>query len=163
MPECSDCTCMLVCVSSHNFAHETAGAARTRLSLRPLLFGAAFLASLGRIAPRGRGVVSTTMATSLRGAKRRRQSILSLCGPMDCFASLAMTVSDLHVPAVSRNVGNIVPSETSSTRNKLAKSTLAPMVNRVLTSPYLWWFDWFPVVLQFPRPLLKVLAFQTWQ
>src|SRR6266702_1580600 len=27
---------MLVCVSSHNFAHETAGAARTRSSLRPL-------------------------------------------------------------------------------------------------------------------------------
>jgi hypothetical protein len=26
-----------------------------------------------------------------------------------------------------------------------AKSTLAPMVNRVLTSPYLWWFDEFPV------------------
>jgi hypothetical protein len=25
------------------------------------------------------------------------------------------------------------------------KSTLAPMVNRVLTSPYLWWFDPFPV------------------
>ena len=36
MPECSDCTCMLVCVSSHNFAHETAGAASTRHSLRPL-------------------------------------------------------------------------------------------------------------------------------
>src|SRR5260370_6447787 len=27
---------MLVCVSSHNFAHETAGAARTRHSLLPL-------------------------------------------------------------------------------------------------------------------------------
>jgi hypothetical protein len=36
----SDClrwTCMLVCVFLHNFAHETAGAARIRLSLRPLL------------------------------------------------------------------------------------------------------------------------------
>jgi hypothetical protein len=27
---------MLVCVFLHNFAHETAGAARIRLSLRPL-------------------------------------------------------------------------------------------------------------------------------
>jgi hypothetical protein len=48
------------------------------------------------------------------------------------------------------------------------KSTLTPMVNRVLTSPYLWWFDWFPVgpqqsEKQVPRPLLKVLALQTWQ
>jgi hypothetical protein len=43
------------------------------------------------------------------------------------------------------------------------KSTLAPMVNRVLTSPYLWWFDPFPVGRSDPRPLLKVLAFQTWQ
>ena len=39
MPECSDCTCMLVCVSSHKFAHETAGAARTRHSLLPLFGG----------------------------------------------------------------------------------------------------------------------------
>ena len=30
---------MLVCVSSHSFARETAGAARTRLSLRPLFSG----------------------------------------------------------------------------------------------------------------------------
>src|SRR5882762_3053701 len=35
-PECSVCTCMLVCVFSHSFAHETAGAARTRSSLLPL-------------------------------------------------------------------------------------------------------------------------------
>ena len=38
MPECFRFTCMLVCVSSHNFAHETAGAARTRHSLLPLFF-----------------------------------------------------------------------------------------------------------------------------
>jgi hypothetical protein len=47
--------------------------------------------------------------------------------------------------------------------DNLAKSTLAPMVNRVLTSPYLWWFDPLPVAPSVPRPLLKVLAFQTWQ
>jgi len=37
------------------------------------------------------------------------------------------------------------------------------MVKRVLTSPYLWWFDVFPVIGLGPRPLLKVLAFLTWQ
>jgi hypothetical protein len=47
MPGCSDCTCMLVCVSSHNFAHETAGAASTRRSLRPLLDGRNDLQSSG--------------------------------------------------------------------------------------------------------------------
>jgi hypothetical protein len=31
-------TCMLMCVCCYIFAHETAGAARTRLSLRPLVF-----------------------------------------------------------------------------------------------------------------------------
>jgi hypothetical protein len=40
MPECSDCTCMLVCVSLCMFAHETAGAASTRHSLLPLFLGA---------------------------------------------------------------------------------------------------------------------------
>src|SRR2546430_10336402 len=30
------------------------------------------------------------------------------------------------------------------------------MVNRVLTSPYLWWFDVFPLIGYVPRPLLKV-------
>jgi len=29
---------------------------------------------------------------------------------------------------------------------KAVKSLPAPMVNRVLTSPYLWWFDVFPVI-----------------
>jgi hypothetical protein len=43
-----------------------------------------------------------------------------------------------------------------------SKSALAPMVNRVLTSPYLWWFVRSPAGSRIPRPLLKVLAFQTW-
>jgi hypothetical protein len=41
------------------------------------------------------GVKSSADApTSLRGALATKQSILSLCGPMDCFASLAMTGND---------------------------------------------------------------------
>jgi hypothetical protein len=68
-------------------------------------------------------------------------------------ASLAMTLAGLFrkCPAVARD-DQFQP-----------KSSLAPMVNRVLTSPYLWWFDRFPMVAQILRPLLKVLAFQTWQ
>src|SRR6266403_346925 len=44
-------------------------------------------AQLGRIAPRGREVVSAVIARS----EATKQSILSLRGEMDCFASLAMT------------------------------------------------------------------------
>jgi len=36
VPECSGCTCMLVCASYAYIAHETAGAASTRHSLLPL-------------------------------------------------------------------------------------------------------------------------------
>ena len=54
MPECSDCTCMLVCVFPCAFAHETAGAACTRHSLLPPSSRDKVHASLGRIAPRKR-------------------------------------------------------------------------------------------------------------
>src|ERR1039458_4604287 len=42
-----------------------------------------------------------------------------------------------------------------------AKSTLAPMVNRVLTSPYLWWFDPFPAGLNVRAAAPRVLALQS--
>jgi hypothetical protein len=52
-PDCLRWTCMLVCVSYVLVAHETAGAARTRLSLRPLLDKRAEVsAKLGRSTPR---------------------------------------------------------------------------------------------------------------
>jgi hypothetical protein len=38
-------------------------------------------------------------------------------------------------------LAGIAASRLNPAPDKLAKSTLAPMVNRVLTSPYLWWFD----------------------
>ena len=54
-------TCMLVCALSCAPAHETAGAARTRLSLRPLVSrGREIDAKLGRIAPREGGPVSAS-------------------------------------------------------------------------------------------------------
>src|SRR3979409_1873041 len=80
---------MLVCVFLCNFAHETAGAACTRHSLRPLFSGRKIHARLARIAPRE---CETVSHSSLRGALATKQSILSLCRAMDCFASLAMTV-----------------------------------------------------------------------
>jgi hypothetical protein len=47
----------------------------------------------------------------------------------------------LLVTFVGTAFSKIGPSGRSS--EKLAKSSLASMVNRVLTSPYLWWFDPF--------------------
>src|SRR5216683_7506325 len=49
------CSCAFPFVQ---LAHETAGAARTRLSLRPLREEGEIDANLGRIAPRERGCVS---------------------------------------------------------------------------------------------------------
>jgi hypothetical protein len=51
---------MLVCVFCCAVAHETAGAARTRLSLRPLgVFEGVEYAKSGRIAPRQCGCTSS--------------------------------------------------------------------------------------------------------
>ena len=48
MPGCSGCSCMLVCVFLRTIAHETAGAASTRHSLRPLIFrGEGYLQTSG--------------------------------------------------------------------------------------------------------------------
>src|SRR5437763_13952467 len=55
-PDALRWTCMLVCALLVHIAHETAGAARTRSSLRPL-FGEdkEYLAKRGLITPRQRG------------------------------------------------------------------------------------------------------------
>jgi hypothetical protein len=37
------------------------------------------------------------------------------------------------------------------------------MVNRVLTSPYLWWFDPFPAGFKVRSAAPTVLALQVWQ
>ena len=75
------CSCAF---SSVPFAHETAGAARTRSSLRPLVFQrVAIDAKLGRIAPRECGRISArcltiefeTHPTSSRTSERKRTPI----------------------------------------------------------------------------------------
>jgi hypothetical protein len=53
------------------------------------LLGRKINAQLGRIAPRDREVMFGIGDVIASEAK---QSILSLCGEMDCFASLAMTL-----------------------------------------------------------------------
>jgi hypothetical protein len=67
----SDClrwTCMLVCVFLCKFAHETAGAARIRLSLRPLTGeGGKLLVKPGRHAPRERGGLPCLFRRSKEG------------------------------------------------------------------------------------------------
>jgi hypothetical protein len=79
---------MLVCVFTRAFAHETAGAARTRHS--PLPLWERILARLGQIMPRDREAVSRSNHVIAR-SEATKQSILSLRRSMDCFASLAMT------------------------------------------------------------------------
>jgi hypothetical protein len=84
---------MLVCVSLHNFAHETAGAARIRHSPRPLLIQGA------NVLTQTSGELSREMAnaclsmhvyqTSLRGALATKQSISPRKGRMDCFVASA--------------------------------------------------------------------------
>ena len=127
MPACLGCTCMLVCTSLTNIAHETVGAASTRHSLHPLVGGKVH-ANLGRNAsrerehtfsrhrPRRRTIQYSRDASDGIEKPRRtgypacagyddrvqrcdlyviasaaKQSSLSLCRVVDCFAALAMT------------------------------------------------------------------------
>jgi hypothetical protein len=92
MSECSVCTCMLVCVFCTLFAHETAGAASTRHSLRPLNSGRMILQTSGA-SRRGiaecypdETVIAATNAKRLRKGARRRSNPVLLFRSMDCFA-----------------------------------------------------------------------------
>ena len=76
-----------------------------------------------------------------RLAMSRRASVGDRCqqGAQDLVhqsSSAFATISGSHSAAPVAGTG--VMSYPGQTRSK---STLAPMVNRVLTSPYLWWFD----------------------
>ena len=62
-PDALRWTCMLVCALFVHIAHETAGAARTRSSLRPLFGeGGKLFAKLGQNVPRDREHASTVIA-----------------------------------------------------------------------------------------------------
>src|ERR1700675_3182441 len=84
---------MLVCVFLCIFAHETAGAARTRLSLRPLVLFRGWQ-STQTSGTSCRENVKLCLNSSLRGALATKQSILPLLGAMDFFAVRAMTLRE---------------------------------------------------------------------
>jgi hypothetical protein len=79
-------------------AHETAGAARIRHSLRPLFSRRAknFQQSSGASYREN----AKLHLPSLRGALATKQSIYPLRRGMDCFAALAMTVLDVRRPSI---------------------------------------------------------------
>ncbi|WP_079565948.1 hypothetical protein [Bradyrhizobium erythrophlei] len=86
---------MLVCALLHNFARETAGAARTRLSLRPLFEESVKKQQASGATRRGnymhvREIVIANVETVIASAAK--QSSFLACCAMDCFAALAMTV-----------------------------------------------------------------------
>jgi hypothetical protein len=76
-----------------SFAREAAGATAHPVFPAPsVLLEGNFMHPSGAIAPRECGFMSDVIASEAK------QSVLSLRGAMDCFASLAMTVStDLAV------------------------------------------------------------------
>src|SRR4051794_15632224 len=84
------CSCAICFVHR---AHETAGAARTRSSLRPLFLGGqGFRKTSGGLRRENANAYFEVIARS----EATKQSILSLRGGMDCFASLAMTEGRPH-------------------------------------------------------------------
>jgi hypothetical protein len=90
---------MLVCVFYVHFARETAGAARIRLSLRPLLSRRVKDdANLGRIAPRECEVISRRHCEERK--RRSNPPFFLSAKKLDCFASLAMTVSSVRIVVV---------------------------------------------------------------
>src|SRR3954470_11186431 len=79
---------MLMCMFLVHVAHETAGAARIRHSLRPLNSeGETIWKTSGAL----RRENAKVCPPSLRGALATKQSIYPLRRAMDCFAALAMT------------------------------------------------------------------------
>src|ERR1700754_1710281 len=83
---------MLVCVFLTHFAHGTAGAARIRHSPRPLISRRETFSGK----PRARRAARSRRLVHHRHCEEhlRRSNPFFLGGVMDCFASLAMTISN---------------------------------------------------------------------
>src|SRR4029079_18172134 len=102
---------MLMCALFLPIAHETAGAARIRHSLRPLFGeGDELQANLGRNATRQRDTVYAVIACDKRVALAQGSSCdeaihvtaSGASGGMDCFASFAMTGMGRGAPNAGR-------------------------------------------------------------
>jgi hypothetical protein len=93
---CPVCSCAIFFLP---FAHETAGAARIRHSLLPRFEGDNDTQTSGASRRENADVYLLfdirieTLAPSLRGALATKQSILLVSTQLDCFASLAMTLT----------------------------------------------------------------------
>src|SRR5439155_9652938 len=85
---CLGCTCTVADVSHSTLAHEIAGAASTRHSLLPLFEGKGSCKTSGAMRRENAKMCQMLNAVIASEAK---QSILSLCRNVDCFAPLAMT------------------------------------------------------------------------
>src|SRR6185369_7705754 len=107
--------CMLMCALFLPIAHETAGAARIRHSLRPLFWeGVRIPAKLGRIASRERETISTVIASEAK------QSISLRCARNDggdgiAIHWLAMTRRDrasrIHMHEITQQrIDLVVPA-----------------------------------------------------
>src|ERR1700688_1373380 len=116
---------MLVSAFFVHHARETAGAARTRSSLRPLTSRAKVSnKNFGRIAPReqermSHNVIARSVAT--------RQSSHPFCREMDCFAPLAMT-------GRSRSVLDTPPTRGMTVVMTSAWRDRRPTINPVVTT-----------------------------
>jgi hypothetical protein len=75
-------------------------------------------------------------SSSLRGALATKQSILPLCGTMDCFASLAMTVSPPSSPATGSALSRR-PMTGSGGRSSIPPApVMEPRSRGVLDTPH---------------------------
>ena len=84
-PECSRCPVCSCAVLFAQIARETAGAASTRSSLRPLIFE-------GKRRCKPRAISAARSRSYIHRHCERSEAIhISTCRAMDCFALLAMT------------------------------------------------------------------------
>jgi len=83
-----------------HIARETAGAARTRSSLRPVFEGKVFFQNFGRDAPRECEVVFRPINIIARSVATK-QSILPCCRAMDCFAGARNDAEKAALPQFS--------------------------------------------------------------
>jgi len=133
MPACLGCTCMLVCASLLRIAHETAGAASTRHSLLPPILkeGTSSCKPRADHAARTRNYIRVI-------ASAAKQSILSLCREVDCFASLAMTWMGrgaLDTP----HVWDIACSSGGTKSSGRRRSGFRQCQSRPCERPFLWY------------------------
>src|ERR1700681_1658584 len=94
---------MLMCSISKRIAHETAGAARIRSSLRPLFSRARCSCKTPGASRRG---IAKLYLSVIARSEATKQSSYPLCREMDCFASLAMTGLENEQGQLIKRIGD---------------------------------------------------------